>query len=148
MRFGHAATAITPVLFAGVGTRDATGYPIRLASFRLEPSEVGRGVLGIVTPRTALSTTGSATTGSAALVGLLSGRLAPSYGRLRVLDHDMTRSSGRVAVRPQVGIAARSSRVWPTFTVRRLIERAARLSGQPNSDRRLMVAAILDRMAL
>jgi ABC-2 type transport system ATP-binding protein len=144
MRFGHAAAAITPVLFAGVGARDASGYPIRLASFRLEPSECGRPVLGVVTPRARLS----AATGSAALVGLLSGRLAPAYGRLRVLDHDLTTSTGRAAVRPQVGIAARAGRVWPTFTVRRLVERAARRSGQKRSDRRLMVAAILDRMAL
>ncbi len=139
MRSGHAAAASTPVLFAGVGARDATGYPIRLASFRLETPECGHAVLGIVTPRTAASV---------ALVGLLSGRLAPAYGRLRVLGHDMTTAAGRAAVRQQVGIAARGSRAWPTCTVRKLVERAARRSGAKNSDRRLMVAAILDRLGL
>jgi ABC-2 type transport system ATP-binding protein len=139
MRSGHAATAITPVLFAGVGSRDASGYPIRLASFRLESSDNGRAVLGIVMPRSQAS---------AALVGLLSGRRSPAYGRLRLLDQDATTAAGRAAVRPQVGIAARYGRVWPTFTIRRLVEGAARQSGQKGSDRGLMVAAILDRLAL
>jgi len=141
---GHAATAGTPVLFAGVGARDASGYPIRLASFRLEQFDSGRAVLGIATPRGRVT----GTPGSVALVRLLSGRLAPAYGRLRVLDQDLTTAAGRAAVRPQIGIAARGGRVWPTFTIRHLVERAARRSGQKLYDRRLMVAAILDRMAL
>jgi|SRR5215469_12472361 len=144
MRSGHAATAVTPVLFAGVGARDASGYPIRLASFRLEQSDSGYAVLGIATPRARVT----GTPGSTALIGLLSGRLAPAYGRLRVLDQDMTTAVGRAAARPQIGIAARGGRVWPTVTIRHLIERAARRSGQKLYDRRLMVAAILDRMAL
>jgi ABC-2 type transport system ATP-binding protein len=139
MRSGHATTPITPVLSAGVGARDTSGYPMRLASFRLESSDSGRAVLGIVMPRSAASTT---------LVGLLSGRRAPAYGKLRVLDHDMTTAAGRAAVRPQIGIASRHSRVWPASTIRKLVEGAARQSGQRGSDRRLMVAAILDRLAL
>ena len=152
MRSGHAATAITSVLSAGVGTRDATGYAIRLATFRLEQSELGRAVLGIVTPRSAASS---------AIVGLLSGRLAPAYGELRVLGQDMTTQAGRAAVRRRVGIARRGGVVWPTTTVRKLVERAARRSASPSTggsggspplghtaDRTLLVAAILDRLAL
>jgi ABC-2 type transport system ATP-binding protein len=127
------------VLSAGVGTRDATGYAIRLATFRLEQSELGRAVLGIVTPRSAAS---------AAVVGLLSGRIAPAYGELRVLGHDMTTPAGRAAVRRRVGIARRGGRVWPTTTVRKLVERAAGRSASLTADRRLLVAAILDRLGL
>lgn len=159
---GHAATAVTPVLFAGVGAQDATGYAIRFATFRLEPAEFGRAVLGIVAPRP---------TASAAIAGLLSGRIAPAYGQLQVLGHDLTTQAGRAAVRSQVGIAARTSRVWPATTVRKHIERAARrsaprgrppgltprgaLGGRPPrltprglTQRRLLVAAVLDRLAL
>lgn len=139
MRSGHAATAFTSVLSAGVGTRDAAGYAIRLASFRLEQSELGRAALGIVTPRSAAS---------AAIVGLLSGRIAPAYGELRVLGRDMATQAGRAAVRRQVGIARRGGRTWPTTTVRKLVEHAARRSASPSVDRTLLVAAILDRLAL
>lgn len=152
MRSGHAASVITSVLSAGVGTRDATGYAIRLASFRLEQSELGRAVLGIVTPRSSAS---------AAIVGLLSGRIAPAYGELRVLGRDMTTQAGRAAVRRRVGIARRGGLVWPTTTVRKLVERAARRTASPSpagsagsphqadsADRTLLVAAILDRLAL
>jgi ABC-type multidrug transport system ATPase subunit len=139
MRSGHAATAFTSVLSAGVGTRDAAGYAIRLASFRLEQSELGRTVLGIVTPRSAAS---------AAIVGLLSGRIAPAYGELRVLGRDMATQAGRAAVRRRVGIARRGCRTWPTTTVRKLVEHAARKSASPSADRTLLVAAILDRLAL
>lgn len=139
MRSGHAATAITSVLSAGVGTRDATGYAIRLATFRLEQSELGRAVLGIVTPRSGAS---------AAIVGLLSGRIAPAYGELRVLGQDMTTQAGRAVVRRRVGIARGSGRFWPTTTVRKLVERAARRSASPDEDRTLLVAAILDRLGL
>jgi ABC-2 type transport system ATP-binding protein len=139
MQSGHAATAFTPVLCSGVGVRDGAGYAIRLASFRLQSPDLGRGALGIVTPHSAAS---------AALVGLLSGRIAPAYGRLRVLDQDLTRASGRLAVRPHVGIASRTSRTWPTVTIRKLTEHAARRSAQRHSDQGLLVAAILDRLAL
>jgi ABC-2 type transport system ATP-binding protein len=139
MRSGHAATAIIPVLSCGVGAREATRYALRLASFQLQSSDLGRAALGVVTPRSPAS---------AVLVGLLSGRIAPAYGQLRVLDHDLSTAAGRMAVRPQVGIASRTARVWPTITIRGLVERAARRSGQPGSDRRLLVAAILDRLAL
>lgn len=139
MRSGHGATAITPVLFAGVGARDATGYTIRLATFRLEPSELGRAVLGIVTPRSAAS---------AAIVGLLSGRLAPAYGELYVLGHDLRTQKGRTAIRSKVGLATRATRIWPTTTVRRHVEQAVKRSTSPCADRRLLVAAILDRLAL
>ncbi len=139
MRSGHAETAITSVLSAGVGARDATGYTIRLATFRLEPSELGRAVLGIVTPRSAASAT---------IVGLLSGRIAPAYGELRVLGHDMATQAGRAAVRRRVGIARPGGMVWPTTTVRKLVEHAARRSASPCADRTLLAAAILDRLAL
>lgn len=87
MRSGHASTPVTPVLAAGVGVKDATRYAIRLASFRLESPPVGHAALGIVTAKPAAS---------AALVGLLTGRMAPAYGELLVLGHDLrTPPAGR-----------------------------------------------------
>jgi ABC-type multidrug transport system ATPase subunit len=139
MRSGPAATAIAPVQFAGAGAKDHTRYVIRLASFRLDAVESGRPALGIVTPRPAAA---------AALAGLLSGRIAPSHGQLLVLGQDLTRLSGRLAVRPRIGVASRANRTWPAITIRGLVVRAARRSGQRRSDRGLLVAAILDRLGL
>jgi ABC-2 type transport system ATP-binding protein len=127
------------VLSGGVGAREAARYPIRLASFRLEANGLGRAALGIITPPTPAS---------AILVSLLSGRLAPAYGKLRVLGHDMGTPAGRAAIRASVGLAATSIRTWPTITIRGLVARAARRSGQPGRDRHLLVAAILDRLDL
>jgi ABC-type multidrug transport system ATPase subunit len=139
MRSGHAATAIAPVQCAGVGAKDGTRYVIRLASFRLAASELGYPALGIVTPRAGAA---------AALAGLLSGRITPSHGRLIVLGQDLARLSGRLAVRPRIGVASRTGRVWPAISIRGLVERAARHSGQRRSDRGLLVAAVLDRLGL
>jgi ABC-2 type transport system ATP-binding protein len=130
---------LAQVLSAGAGGRDAARYPIRLASFRLEPGCLGRAALGIITPPSPAS---------AVLVGLLSGRLAPAYGELRILGHDARTASGRAAVRAGVGLAATNLRTWPTVTIRGLVTHAARRSGQPRRDRGLLVAAILDRLGL
>lgn len=130
---------LAQVLSAGVGGRDAARYPIRLASFRLEPGCLGRAAFGIITPPSPAS---------AVLVGLLSGRLAPAYGELRVLGHDVRTASGRAAVRAGVGLAATNLRTWPTVTIRGLVAHAARRSGQPRRDQGLLVAAILDRLDL
>lgn len=52
------------------------------------------------------------------------------------------------AVRRQAGVASRGSRPVGSTRIRTLVERAARRSGQPGSDRHLLVAAILDRLGL
>ncbi len=139
MQSGHAATATAPVQCAGVGAKDGNRYVIRLASFRLAASELGHQALGIVTPRPAAA---------AALAGLLAGRIAPSHGRILVLGQDLTRLAGRLSVRPRIGVASRTSRTWPTMTIRGLVVRAAKRSGQRRSDSGLLVAAILDRLGL
>jgi ABC-type multidrug transport system ATPase subunit len=135
MRSGHAVSAIAPVVCAGVGVRYGNNRPIRLASFRLSYPDAG---LGIVTSSAA----------GAALLDLLSGRTAPAYGAMRVLGRDVTTPRGRAAVRREVGIASRHARILPAIRIRGHVERAARLAGQPASDRHLLVAAILDRLAL
>ncbi|HVB41279.1 MAG TPA: hypothetical protein VNF47_01065 [Streptosporangiaceae bacterium] len=132
-------TAIAPVRSSGVGVRNAQGWAIRLASFRLDPAELGGVALGVVTSRCAAS---------AALVGLLSGRTAPAYGSLRVLGYDVGTLAGRAAVRARVGVAAKGTLPWPGIKIRGLVDRAAKLSGQPASARHLLVAAIIDRLAL
>ncbi len=95
--------------------------------------------MGIVTSRSP---------SSAALVEVLAGRIAPSCGNLRVLGYDMTTASGRAAARRQVGTASRGAPPMASASIRRHVERAARRSGQPGSDRGLLVAAILDRLGL
>jgi len=139
MQSGHAVTAIAPVVCAGVGVRYGNVWAIRLASFRLAPSDLGTAALGIVTSEPAARST---------MVDLLSGRITPTYGSLHVLGHNMRTARGRAAARRQVGIASRGARVLPAIRIRGLVERAARLSGQPDSDRHLLVAAIIDRLAL
>ena len=139
MESGHAGTTVAPVVAAGLGIRCPGGWTLRMASFRLAWTDLGSAALGIVTPRSLAS---------AALVDALSGRVAPAYGVLHVLGADMTSASARAAIRGQIGTASRSARQVPSASIRRLVERAARRSGPPGSDRRLLVAAILDRLAL
>src|SRR5215472_1165994 len=139
MESGQAVTAVAPVVCAGVGARHEGRWVLRMTSFRLEPSDIGGASLGVLTPRSPAA---------GALLGLLSGRIAPGYGYLRVLGHDMTQAAGRAAVRRWSGIASRASRPMPPIRVRTLVERAARRSGQPPEARFLLVAAILDRLAL
>jgi len=136
---GHAVATVSPVLSAGVGIRAPGGIALRLASFRLDWSAVGRAALGIAAPRSPAAS---------ALLEALSGRARPAYGSLRVLGYDVSTERGRAAVRRQVGTASRIARPTPTIRIRRLVERAARHSGQPGSDAHLLVAAILDRLAL
>lgn len=95
--------------------------------------------MGVITRRSAASV---------ALTELLTGRLRPAYGTLHILGYDMAAVAGRTAVRRQVGVASRCVRPMSATHIRRFVERAARSSGQPGSDRHLLVAAILDRLAL
>jgi ABC-type multidrug transport system ATPase subunit len=110
-----------------------------MASFRLDQSGLGGAALGIATPRSPAAT---------ALIGLLSGHIAPGYGRLHVLGYDMSIAADRAAVRRQTGVAGRASRPLGAARIRALIDRAARKSGQRGTDRQLLVAAILDRLGL
>jgi ABC-type multidrug transport system ATPase subunit len=110
-----------------------------MSSFRLEQSDLGGASLGVLTQRSPAAD---------ALIGLLSGRIVPAYGNLRVLGHDVTRPAGRAAVRRRSGIASRATRPMLAVRIRTLVERAARRSGQPAQARFLLVAAILDRLAL
>src|SRR5215472_3046372 len=130
MESGQAVTAVAPVVCAGVGARHEGRWVLRMTSFRLEPSDIGGASLGVLTPRSPAA---------GALLGLLSGRIAPGYGYLRVLGHDMTQAAGRAAVRRWSGIASRASRPMPPIRVRTLVERAARRSGQPPEARFLLV---------
>src|SRR6202044_1131857 len=52
------------------------------------------------------------------------------------------------AGRAGFALAATSLPTWPTVTIRGLVSHAARRSGRPRRDRGLLVAAILDRLAL
>jgi ABC-2 type transport system ATP-binding protein len=139
MESGHAVTAFAPVHSAGVGVRYDNRWALRMVSFRLDQPDLGSASLGIVAPRSAAAT---------ALLGLLSGRIAPGYGRLRVLGYDTSLPAARAAVRRQTGKASRTARPVGATRIRALVERAAKRSGQPGSDRHLLVAAILDRLAL
>jgi ABC-type multidrug transport system ATPase subunit len=139
MKSGHVVTAITPVLCAGVGVRSDSRWTLRMASFRLDQPGLGGAALGIATPRSPAAS---------ALIGLLSGQIAPDYGSLHVLGYDMSVAAGSAAVRRQAGIASRPSRPLAATRIRALINRAARKSGQRGTDRQLLVAAILDRLGL
>jgi ABC-type multidrug transport system ATPase subunit len=138
MQSGHAIRTTAPVLAAGVGVRRGPGWPLRSASFRLDPSDLGGAALGIV----------SSSQAAAALIDLLAGQIRPDYGTLHVLGQDMSTASGRSAVRPRTGIARPSAGPRPGLRVRGLVEHAARVGCPPGHDRHLLVAAILDRLAL
>ncbi len=90
MESGHAVTAFAPVHSAGVGVRYDSRWALRMVSFRLDQPDLGSASLGIVAPRSAAAT---------ALIGLLSGRISPSYGRLRVFGYDMSLPAARGAAR-------------------------------------------------
>src|ERR1022692_1533692 len=139
MQSGHAATASALVLAAGVGVRHGSGWALRSASFRLDQPDLGGATLGIVIRRPAAS---------ASLIDLLAGLTYPDYGCLRVLGQNMSTPRGRSVARRQIGIARQIGRLRPAYRIRGLVEHAARLARQPGQDRHLLVAAILDRLAL
>jgi ABC-2 type transport system ATP-binding protein len=134
-----AAVPLTAVLAAGVGARHGRGLALRSVSFRLDAPVAGAPALGILAPGRAAA---------AAMTDLLAGAAAPRYGELRVLGQDMTTPGGRAAVRGRVGVVRRSGPVRPGLRVRGLVEHAATRTGLPRRDRRLLVAAILDRLEL
>ena len=131
--------AVPPVLAAGVGVRHGWTWTLRTASFRMDSPALGRTGFGIAVNRRATAT---------AIVDLLAGLTAPSYGELRILGEDMGTAAGRAAVRPRVGVARRTARPRPALRVHGLIEHAARLARLPGCDPRLLTAAIIDRLAL
>lgn len=139
MESGHAMSAIAPVLAAGVGVRYDGRWVLRTVSFRLDQSDLGGASLGIVTDHSPAAT---------ALISLLAGKIKPDYGSLRVLGYDTTIPAARAAVHHQTGTASRASHPVGSTRIRALVERAARHSVLPGSDRHLLVAAILDRMGL
>ncbi|HXP22372.1 MAG TPA: ATP-binding cassette domain-containing protein [Streptosporangiaceae bacterium] len=139
MQSGHAIRTTGPVLAAGVGVRRGAGWPLRSASFRLDPSDLGGAALGILTSSQAAST---------ALIDLLAGQIQPDYGTLHILGQDMSEASARSTVRSRIGIARHCARLRPGLRIRGLVEHAARVACHPGHDRHLLVAAILDRLAL
>jgi ABC-type multidrug transport system ATPase subunit len=131
--------AAEPVLAAGVGVRRHWTWAVRSASFRISPPVPGRSTLAILATSPAQS---------GAIVDMIAGATRPAYGELRVLGYDMTTARGRAAVRRRVGVARRGARVLPALKVRGLVEHAARLAGPWGGDRRVLAAAILDRLGL
>ena len=136
---GHALAAVTPVLAAGVGVRRGGAWVLRAASFRIAATPAGRTAVGIAVSSQAEGT---------AVVDLLAGQARPAHGELRVLGEDMATGRGRAAVRARVGVARRAVKPQPAVRIRRLVGHAARPTGLPASDRDLLAAAILDRLAL
>jgi ABC-2 type transport system ATP-binding protein len=127
------------VLAAGVGVRRGWGSGLRSVSFRLASPVTGGSIVGIAA---------SQQSAASAVVRLLAGRSRPTHGELRVLGEDLTTARGRAAVRRQVGVARRPSRLLPRLAIRGLIARAARRARLPRHERELLTAAILDRLAL
>ena len=111
---------------------------LRAASFRLDSSGSGLLTAGIVVSRAA---------DARAVADLLSGASRPAYGQLRVLGEDLTTAHGRHAARERVGVARRRMSL-PPGRVRGLAKHAGRLPRLPASDRDLLVASVLDRLAL
>jgi ABC-2 type transport system ATP-binding protein len=127
------------VLAAGVGARRGWTWVLRAASFRLESSGSGLLTAGIVVGRAA---------DASAIADLLAGASHPAYGQLRVLGEDLTTAPGRHAVRARVGVARGRARLPVAGRVRGLVERGGRLTRLPAGDRDLLVASVLDRLAL
>jgi ABC-type multidrug transport system ATPase subunit len=130
----------TAVLAAGVGVQRSWGWSLRTASFKLESPLTGQPALGILI---------SSRAAASAIVDLLAGLIAPSYGELRVLGEDMRTERGRVAVRARIGIVRRTGPLMgSTIRIRGLVDHAARRTRLPRRDRNLLTADILDRLAL
>jgi ABC-2 type transport system ATP-binding protein len=136
---GHAPAAATPVLAAGAGVRRGWGWALRAASFRISGPAAGRTAVGIAVSSHAAGT---------AVIDLLAGQARPAHGELRVLGQDMTTASGRAAARAHVGVARRTVKPLPAVRIRGLVVHAARQTRLPGSDRDLLAAAIMDRLAL
>jgi len=130
----------TAVLAAGVGVQRSFGWSLRTASFKLESPVTGQPALGILI---------SSRAAASAIVDLLAGLIAPSYGELRVLGEDMRTERGRVAVRARIGIVRRAGPLaGSTIRIRGLVDHAARRTRLPRRDRNVLTADILDRLEL
>ncbi|MGH3276353.1 MAG: hypothetical protein ACRDNZ_18750 [Streptosporangiaceae bacterium] len=133
----------TAILAAGVGVQRSWGWSLRAASFKLESPRAGQPALGVLV---------SSRTAASAIVDLLAGLIAPSYGELRVLGEDMRTERGRMAVRARIGVVRRGGLVAGGIAgrvrIRGLVEHAARATRLPRRDRNLLIADILDRLAL
>jgi len=139
VRSGPTVAEVTPVLAAGVGARRGFTWVLRAASFRLDSSGSGLLTAGIVVSRAA---------DARAIADLLSGASRPAYGQLRVLGEDLTTAHGRHAARGRVGVARRRMSQPRAGRVRGLVGHAGRLARLPAGDRDLLVASVLDRLAL
>ena len=169
MRSGHAAGYSLPVVAAGVGVRRGNGWAVRSASFRLGPPGLGPAplappILGIATfdAGHARHAIGAGVPGSRwwaarqraadevshILTAVLAGRNTHSYGSLIVLGQDLSEPGGRAAVRLQVGLARGRGLTFPGVRIRGLVDQAAWRARQLHRERYLLVAAILDRLAL
>ena len=129
----------TAVLAAGVGVQRSWGWSLRTASFRLESPRTGQPALGLLIPGRGAAT---------AVIDLLAGLIAPSYGELRVLGEDMRTERGRAAVRARIGIVRRGGRIRPSVRIRGLVEFSARRTRLPRRDRSLLAAVILEQLGL
>lgn len=138
-RMSGQAPAEAPVLAAGAGVRRGWGWALRAASFRIPAQATGRTAVGIAV--------GSHAEGTA-VIDLLAGQARPAHGELRVLGEDMTTARGRAAASSLVGVARRTVKPQPAVRIRGLVDHAARQTRLPGSDRDLLVAAIMDRLAL
>lgn len=89
--------------------------------------DLGPGVVGLLGPN------GS---GKSTLLRILGTVLAPDAGHVRLLGHDPTTSSGRLAVRRRLGYLPQEPGLYPGFTAFDLVDYVAVLKELTDRDRR------------
>lgn len=144
------ASATTAAIYSALTTETATAeLDVPLMELqnltRLYGTVIGVNDLNVILPRGAYGLVGPNGAGKSTLVGLLTGALRPSLGRIRVFGCDPRRHP---SVLRRIGLCPASDLLLPKVGARAWLEQMLALSGWPPADARRRTQEMLELVGL